>query len=572
MGTKGARRWGYLLSAATFATFVTQIMAMSGADRSKRFRIKHLDALNSKARDRMRAKRAAAKAAGKTAAKPAPKTPSDKAAAICEWARKSLKVPPGHPKEGQALVIPAYGEAFLRDALDDDCHEAALVISRKNAKSAIVAVLLLAYLVGPLRRAGFRAGVASISREKANELRGQIEAIATASGLKRIRFWRARTSPAITSESGGSIDVLSADKNAGAAGSYDISLIDEIGLLAERNRGLVNSMRSSVSAKAGKFLSLSVHGDAPFVDEILERKGAAGLVVHHYRAPEGCALDDEAAWDAANPGIKAGIKSRDYMRSEAARVSVTRSDESSFRALDLNQPGKPGSEMILSLAEWQACIVSEAELPPRSGECCIGFDLGGSSSMTALAAVWPNGRCEAWGAFPGTPALKERARVDNAPYELMAERGELKVYEGRVTPVSAFLQDCAARLAGERVLAAGADRYRKSEGLQALDGADLRWPMAWRGVGASAKADGSHDVRSLQRLVLTRNLRTLESLLLASAIKSSVIRRDASGNPALDQGSKQGRIDALSAAVIAAGLSEIEGMRPRRSWRPGGLV
>ena len=547
---------------------------MSGADRSKRFRIKHLDALNEKARDRMRAKRAAVKAAGKTAAKPlpAPKTPSDKAAAICEWARKSLKVPPGHPEEGRALVIPEYGQRFLADALAPGTHEALLCLGRKNAKSASVAVLLLGFLAGPLRRAGFRAGVASISKEKAGELRGQIEAIATASGLKRIRFWRARSSPAVTSEAGGSIDVLSADKNAGAAGSYDLSIIDEIGLLEERNRGLVNSMRSAVSAKAGKFMSLSVRGSGPFIPEILERKGAAGLAIHHYHAPEGCALDDEAAWAAANPGLACGIKQMDYMRSEAARVSVTRFDESSFRSLDLNQPGSPGNEMIFSLDEWQQCVVSEDDLPPRTGQCCVGFDLGGSSSMTALAAVWPNGRIETWGAFPGTPPLTQRARVDAAPYALMAERGELKVYAGRITPVQEFLKDCAARLAGERVLAAGADRYRKAEAMQALDAAALQWPMTWRGVGASARADGSHDVRSLQRLVLTRRLRTLESLLLDCAIKSSVIRRDGSGNPALDQGSKAGRIDALSATVIAAGLSALEGMRPRRAWRPGGLV
>ena len=72
--------------------------------------------------------------------------------------------------------------------------------------------------------------------------------------------------------------------------------------------------------------------------------------------------------------------------------------------------------------------------------------------------------------------------------------------------------------------------------------------------------------------MLSGNLRTRENLLLADAIKASVIRRDGAGNPALDQGSKQGRIDALSAAVIAAGLAEIQGMRPRRSWRSGGLV
>ena len=154
-------------------------------------------------------------------------------------------------------MIPEYGETFLRDALAPGTHEALLCLGRKNAKSAIVAVLVLAHLVGPLRRAGWRCGVASLSKEKANELRGQIEAIAVASGLKRIRFWRARSAPAITSEAGGSIDILSADKNSGAAASYDVSIIDELGLLGERNRPLVNSMRSatcSAEGPAGKFL------------------------------------------------------------------------------------------------------------------------------------------------------------------------------------------------------------------------------------------------------------------------------------------------------------------------------
>ena len=43
---------------------------------------------------------------------------------------------------------------------------------------------------------------------------------------------------------------------------------------------------------------------------------------------------------------------------------------------------------------------------------------------------------------------------------------------------------------------------------------------------------------------------------MASAIKESTLRYDGAGNPALDKGRKQGRIDPLSAAVIAAGLAE----------------
>ena len=61
-------------------------MAMTGADRSKRFRIKNRDAFNAKAKLRMRAKRAAAKAAkvaGKTAVKPAPRPARNSPSRIC---------------------------------------------------------------------------------------------------------------------------------------------------------------------------------------------------------------------------------------------------------------------------------------------------------------------------------------------------------------------------------------------------------------------------------------------------------------------------------------------------------
>ena len=177
-------------------------MAMTGSDRSKRFRIKNKASLRDKARDRMRAKRAAAKLAGKTAVEPLPETPSDLAGALCQWSRECLKVPAGHPREGDPLVIPEYGRLFLRDALAAGTHEGLLCLGRKNAKSAIVAVVLLAYMVGPMKRAGFRAGVASLSKEKAGELRSQIEAIAKSSALRGLRFWRARTSPAITASGG----------------------------------------------------------------------------------------------------------------------------------------------------------------------------------------------------------------------------------------------------------------------------------------------------------------------------------------------------------------------------------
>ena len=66
--------------------------------------------------------------------------------------------------------------------------------------------------------------------------------------------------------------------------------------------------------------------------------------------------------------------------------------------------------------------------------------------------------------------------------------------------------------------------------------------------------DGSQSVRAFQRLVLTGELSLLaESLAGDRAIKESTLRRDGNGNPAIDRARSHGRIDVLSAAILAVG-------------------
>ena len=479
--------------------------------------------------------------------------PAAPAEAVAEWSRTTLKVPPGHPNAGEPMELPPFGVAFLADALTHS--ESALLVARKNAKSAVVGIYVLARLVGPLRTPGYRAGIVSVNREKASELWRQCEEIAAASGLEGLRFWRA---PRAITSSTGRVDVLSADRSAGHASGFDDAIVDELGLLKERSRDLVNGLRSSVSARGGRFIALSITGDSPFTREMIERADDPSTAVHLYAAELDAALDDEAAWYAANPGLGT-VKSVEYMRDASRRALASPPDQASFRAYDLNTPQDPSREMITAATDWASCTVQEEELPARDGPVCVGFDLGGSSSMTCAVAVWPrSGRMEAWGAFGSIPELADRSKADGQGnlYVRMRLRGELAVFEGRVTPAAAFLQDIAARLAGEDVVAAGADGYRRAEAIDALAAAGVQWPMHWRRQGPGATADGSADVRAFQRLVLARKVRVKESLLLASAIAESSIRRDVNGNPALDKSRANGRIDALSAAVIACGLAE----------------
>ena len=259
------------------------------------------------------------------------------------------------------------------------------------------------------------------------------------------------------------------------------------------------------------------------------------------------------------------VKSRGYMRSEVERIRGVPTDEPSFRAYDLNQRLDPTREMIFSPDDLRACFVDE--LPERAGPCYLGFDFGEATSATAACAIWPaTGRLETTMAFGDVPPIAERGKRDDAPYPAMVDRGELRLYPGRVVHPDRFLADLQSELVGCRVRAAAADGYKDSEVRDFLDRAAVRWPIEFRRVGAGK--DGGRDVRAFQRLILNRKLALLPSLSLVTAISKSTLRRDPNGNPGLDKSTSRGRIDVLSAAVIAAGLAEHAfDRKPRRGWR-----
>ena len=478
---------------------------------------------------------------------------ADPAGAVAEWARRRLRVPAGHPLAGGPMVLPDFAVRFFRDALCEGIREAALFCARKNGKSAILAVLVLAHLAhdGPLRRRGWRCGAASLSRDKAIELWQQVQDIALASGLSEVRCGKV---PRHVASEFGRVDILSADKSAGHASGFDLAIADELGLFPEKGRDLVAGLLTSTSARDGRLLAISVIGDSPLTREMMDRQGDPATVVHVYQADKDCALEDERAWRAANPGL-GSIKSRGYMRDMARRAAANPSEQATFRAFDLNQPGNPTREVIVPVDRWEA--VAARRRPERTGPAFVGIDLGGSVSMTAAAIYWPDGgRLECYGGFGDVPDLRARGEADGVGgrYCDMEARGELRTWPGRVTPVSMFLRWIVELLEGEVPERALADRYRLAEAVDALVAAGVEWSMEWRAQGSGK--DGSADVRAFQRAVHGATLRPGESLLLESAIAESALRYDANGNPALEKGRQKGRIDALSAAVLAVGAGE----------------
>ena len=404
-------------------------------------------------RERQRRYRARQREKKRSAAVLAFPVPSDPVGELVTWSREVLKVPPGHPAAGEPMVLPGFAVDFLRAG---GTHTRAPCASPgRTPRVQSSRYWCSGTWAGPLRRPGWRGAVASVSKEKAAELRTQVEGIAVASGLEGLRFKRSPYPGNVTSDSG-SVEILSSDRTAGHSSSFDVVIVDETGLMPERSRDLLAGLRSSVSAKNGRIIHISVRGDSPLYGEILTNPAT---VAHIHAAPDGCELDDEEAWKAANPGLGT-IKQTSYMRSEVERIRGAPGDENSFRAYDLNQALDPTREMILSPDDLRACFADE--LPPREGKCYLGFDFGEAVSATTCTAIFPQtGRAEFWMAFGDVPPIAERAKRDDAPYAEMVQRGELHLYPGRVVRLDAFLSAVQHDLAGVRVKAAAADSYKR---------------------------------------------------------------------------------------------------------------
>ena len=344
-------------------------------------------------------------------------------------------------------------------------------------------------------------------------------------------------------------------------------------------------MKTSISARGGRYIALTIHGDGPFVPDMLSRKGSQGLAVHHYAAKEGCELDDPRAWQAANPSLGT-IKQRSYMVARARAAIAVSSDEPDFRAFDLNLPSTPGANPLCGIAHWKACEVEAVEdLPPREGKLWIGLDLGGHASMTAAALWWPETtRLEVIGAFPSKPmSLYHRGLRDGVGvlYEQMQEEGSVRVFDGNVTPVLPMLKWVEDMAAGQAVEYLCADRYRQKELVEALEKCELdgKWRARFTPVGAGP--DGG-----LRRAEPPEGDRAL----FGAGDKVPAHAQRDTGKP---RGVRQkweswtrkgpvslGRIDALQASVLAVGRARsdsVEGLSSTDAWlraaeRGGGPV
>ena len=486
---------------------------------------------------------------------------------------EGLKIPTGR-MAGKPMKLAPFQKQFIRGAFDPDTRVAVLSVARGNAKSATTGAIAVAELFGvfdeqPRREILLAAG----KRDQAEVVWTYALDLIKAMPDDVQERIKVRYSPKLEIELDGEhkIRAIAAD-GAGILGtSPTLVICDERASWPEpKGARLETALLTGALKRLGRVLIISTSAATdqhPFSRWLDEDEPTTYRQEH--RAPPGCAPDDPAAIKAANPGIAAGIAPPLKELQAAARRAKARggSDLAAFRLLHLNERiNDATNEPLIDLDDWFQ--VETEELPERRGPLVVGLDLGGSASMSAAAFFWAEtGRLEVRGWFPSRPGLLDRGQKDGVGnlYVSMENEGTLRTLGDATVPVTAWIKGVVQVADGYPIEAICYDTFKQSEIQDGIRAAGLTARQVLRRFGPF---DGGEDAERFRRAVYDRHVATPETYMMRAALADAVCKRDGQLNPCLDKSRSTGRIDAVSASVLAVGEgSRITGRGPVRRGR-----
>lgn len=475
---------------------------------------------------------------------------------------EKLTVPQGK-LAGKRVKLAGYQRQFIEGALAEGVSVACLSIGRGNGKSALTAALAVTHLIGawdaqPQREiviAGRTADQASIAFKFALSF---FEALPDEEKAKweqvQVRQHPHFSLTLFAADGPHVLRALSADGKSALGGSATLAILDE---RAAWRPGKGDEMEAALLTSLGKrqgrmmIISTSAPDDANPFSQWLDNPPSACYVQEH-RPPSGLAADDYDSLMIANPGAVAGIGATPEWLVQQAQQAMQRGGAAlaAFRNLVRNERvAAEGRDVLVNLDDWLGVEVDI--LPPREGRVVIGLDLGGSSSMTASAFFWPEtGRLEVRGWFPSEPGLLARGHNDHVGgvYEEMRREGTLSLLGKRTVSIREWVAATITHAAGSDIEAVVADRFKRAEVGDALAAENVTARVSWWGQGFR---DGAESVRRFQRYVLERRIKAERSILMRAALQNTALTLDEAGNSKLSRAKSTGRIDPVSAAVLA---------------------
>lgn len=477
--------------------------------------------------------------------------------AFCE---KYLVTPEG-AHVGQPVRLREWQKDIIRTIYDTPTRQAIVSMGRKNGKTALVAMLVLAHVVGPEARRNAQIFSAAQSRDQASIVFNLASKMVRMSNelsdpnLVTVRESRKELFSPLT---GATYKALAAEATTTYGFSPVLVIHDELGQVRGPRSELFDALETAMGAQEEP-LSIVISTQAPTAGDLLSllidyAKGKSDpltkLVL--FAADENAAIDDAATWAAANPAL-GDFLNVDEIKGLAEKAIRMPAFESAFRNLHLNQRVSALAQLF-SYSVWEA-NGQEPEMDAFEGVVYGGLDLSARQDLTALVLVaqQPDGVWNVWPHF-WTPAdtLFDRANRDHQPYEMWAKSGYLTTVPG-VTIDYAFVAQRLADISKRcRLKSIRFDRWRIEELKAALNAIGVNLPLDEAGQGFRDMAPA---LDALETVALQGRLRHGMHPVLTMNAANAIVTTDAAGNRKLDKSKASGRIDgmiALAMAVAAA--------------------
>lgn len=461
---------------------------------------------------------------------------------------------------GQPVRLAEFQRRFILAVYDnpEGTTDGYLSIARKNGKTALIAGILLAHLVGPEAKQNSQIVSGAMSREQAS--------IVFSLACKMIQLEPRLAEIVHIVPSGKKLiglpcnveyKALAAEGKTTHGLSPILAILDEVGQVRGPQDAFIDAITTAQGAhEAPLLLAISTQAatDADLFSVWLddaERSKDPHIVSHVYAAPKEAALDDEAAWKIANPALDL-FRSRADMVKQATRAKRMPSAENTFRNLNLNQRVSTVSPFV-SPDVWQSCGDDPEPLPGMVAYA--GLDLSARTDLTAcvIAGRDENGVAHVWPYF-WTPekGLHERAKTDRVPYDVWVREGWLRTTPGATVDYAFVAAEMAEIMADLDVEMVAFDRWRIDVFKKDAESIGADFPLAPFGQGFK---DMSPALDVLEADLLNGRIRHGNHPVLTMCAANAVVTKDAAGNRKLDKHKATGRIDGLVALAMALGVA-----------------
>lgn len=441
-------------------------------------------------------------------------------------------------------------------------------MAKKNGKTALIAAIGLAHIVGPEARRNSQVVSGAMARDQA--------ALVYKLMAKMVRMnpklaVRVRLVDSRKEMWGLPMNVefraLSADAKRTQGISPVLAILDEIGQVNGPQSEFVDAILTAQGAHEDAMafvISTQAADDADLLSIMID-DALTGEDVHTvcriYQADKDCDVMDEAQWKKANPALGT-FRSHSDLKKLAEKASRIPSFGNTFRNLNLNQRVQTHSPFCTKDL-WK---IGSRDLVPYDGVSPVfaALDLAAVSDLTALTWMWWAGNqwnvgCRFWTPLQG---LKERSKRDKTDYSLWVEQNKLIATPGPVIDYDVVAEDFITMAAEWNLQKVAFDAWRIEQFKSAVfrrgeaRGENVKPLLEKMEKFAQYYSTMSPALDALEKQLLKEQIAHAGHPVLGMCAANAVVIKGAgAGERMLDKRSSLRRIDGMVALTMCAGIA-----------------